>query len=173
MANINPDRYFPVSYDLLIGIEGIRILAEHGPKGLVGVLSLIQHAHCFEGQLRYHSTLGVDALARSSRLSRKKAKALSEWLIAEEWLIGVGNNTYVLGGPLRYPLKESRDWRYTRKSILERDNYTCHYCGAKAESVDHITPRSQGGLDTEDNLAACCKSCNSSKGAQTPDEWLP
>ena len=43
--------------------------------------------------------------------------------------------------------------------------------GAYRIQLDHVIPRSRGGVDTPDNLVACCKPCNTSKGALTPDEW--
>lgn len=39
----------------------------------------------------------------------------------------------------------------------------CVYCGATAQSVDHIVPVAQGGGGEWDNLAPACLSCNSSK----------
>lgn len=51
----------------------------------------------------------------------------------------------------------------------------CHYCGEeitkKNATVDHITPKSKGGTNNIDNLALCCKSCNSSKGEKTVDDY--
>ena len=40
--------------------------------------------------------------------------------------------------------------------ISERDNFTCQYCGASAQSVDHVIPKSKGGTGNWDNLVACC-----------------
>lgn len=46
-------------------------------------------------------------------------------------------------------------WATTRQRVLERDNWTCHICGkAGADTVDHITPVSQGGSHAMSNLAA-------------------
>src|SRR5574344_1144189 len=65
-----------------------------------------------------------------------------------------------------------------RRSIYERDNYTCQYCGVKVEkipikngektgpyptnmaTVDHVIPRSKGGRNTYSNLVTCCSRCN-------------
>jgi len=40
------------------------------------------------------------------------------------------------------------DWKGLRQFILERDNYTCQYCGDKKGpfEVDHVMPRSRGGF---------------------------
>lgn len=57
--------------------------------------------------------------------------------------------------------------RSLRIAILERDGYRCVYCGrSSADSlleVDHVTPRSVGGLDDPENLVVACQSCNRGK----------
>lgn len=56
-----------------------------------------------------------------------------------------------------------------RWQVLERDNFTCQYCGQKAPDahleVDHIVPRSEGGEDVEENLITACFACNRGKSA--------
>ncbi len=47
-----------------------------------------------------------------------------------------------------------------RSNIFIRDFYTCQYCGSKAESIDHIIPKSRGGQHEWSNVVACCKKCN-------------
>ena len=55
-------------------------------------------------------------------------------------------------------------WRKVRKQCLERDYYTCHYCGVEeATTADHIIPISKGGTDQLENLVAACNKCNSGK----------
>ncbi len=55
-----------------------------------------------------------------------------------------------------------------RFDILERDHYTCRFCGRRAPEteleVDHLQPRSKGGLDVPENLATTCRDCNRGKG---------
>jgi hypothetical protein len=54
-----------------------------------------------------------------------------------------------------------------RFQVLERDEFTCQYCGAKAPDaviqVDHIVPVANGGQDVADNLVAACLPCNYGK----------
>ena len=54
-----------------------------------------------------------------------------------------------------------------RFRVLERDNFTCQYCGAESPDVklhiDHIVPVSTGGRDTLENLVAACDRCNLGK----------
>src|SRR6266404_2636543 len=58
----------------------------------------------------------------------------------------------------------------SRKNILLRDRNTCQYCAivlsASDLTLDHVVPRSRGGLSTWENLVACCHSCNRTKGNQ-------
>ncbi len=51
----------------------------------------------------------------------------------------------------------------SRRAIFARDNYSCQYCGAPAENIDHVIPRSRGGLHIWENVVASCKTCNSRK----------
>jgi 5-methylcytosine-specific restriction endonuclease McrA len=60
--------------------------------------------------------------------------------------------------------------RVTRDGVLRRDGRTCAYCCGRADTVDHILPRSRGGGDTWFNLVAACQSCNGLKGHRTPQE---
>ena len=55
-------------------------------------------------------------------------------------------------------------YQRVRLEVLQRDYYTCHYCGvAEANTVDHLIPISKGGTDEASNMVACCTQCNSSK----------
>ncbi len=61
--------------------------------------------------------------------------------------------------------------------IVAEYDHRCAYCfGTKLEvgplQRDHVVPLAQGGSDTVSNIVPACKSCNSSKGARTPNEWL-
>lgn len=48
----------------------------------------------------------------------------------------------------------------------------CAACGATEDlAVDHKVPFSRGGSHHITNLQCLCRSCNSSKGARTPEEW--
>lgn len=55
-----------------------------------------------------------------------------------------------------------------RFDILERDHYTCRFCGRRAPEteleVDHVQPRSKGGSDAPANLVTACRDCNRGKG---------
>jgi 5-methylcytosine-specific restriction endonuclease McrA len=51
----------------------------------------------------------------------------------------------------------------TRRAVFARDEWTCQYCGATAENLDHVVPRSRGGAHSWDNVVAACRRCNSRK----------
>lgn len=48
----------------------------------------------------------------------------------------------------------------SRRAVLRRDGHVCGYCGQRADTVDHVTPRSHGGGTSWTNLVACCRRCN-------------
>ncbi|MGH3802762.1 MAG: HNH endonuclease [Pseudonocardiaceae bacterium] len=51
----------------------------------------------------------------------------------------------------------------TRAALMHRDRYRCSYCGARAETIDHVVPRSRGGEHCWENCVACCARCNHRK----------
>ena len=67
-------------------------------------------------------------------------------------------------------LPRSRSLPVSRRGVLRRDDHRCAYCGRTANTIDHVQPRSRGGLDSWDNLVACCLRCNNIKSDRTPAE---
>jgi len=54
----------------------------------------------------------------------------------------------------------------TRQDVLNRDNCRCRACGFSDSltlEIDHVKPRSLGGLDDLYNLQALCGFCNNAK----------
>ncbi len=60
-----------------------------------------------------------------------------------------------------------RNLQVSRRGVLRRDAHRCAYCGRSASTIDHIIPRSRGGVDSWENLVAACHGCNSAKGDRT------
>ena len=56
-----------------------------------------------------------------------------------------------------------------RFAVLNRDDFTCQYCGKLAQDiqleVDHIISVKQGGQTRMNNLITACGECNKGKGA--------
>ena len=50
-----------------------------------------------------------------------------------------------------------------REFIFSKTKGRCSYCGGKAEEIDHIIPRSNGGTNSTYNLTPACRSCNEKK----------
>ncbi|MBO0713929.1 MAG: HNH endonuclease [Acidimicrobiales bacterium] len=50
-----------------------------------------------------------------------------------------------------------------RRAVFARDEHRCQYCGAAAENIDHVVPRSRGGSHTWENVVAACRRCNARK----------
>lgn len=50
-----------------------------------------------------------------------------------------------------------------REFVFSKTNGQCSYCGAKAEEIDHIVPRANGGTNSTHNLTPACRSCNEKK----------
>ena len=65
------------------------------------------------------------------------------------------------------PYRATSHWKKIRIKVLQRDAYTCAYCGDVANEVDHIYPKVKGGEDTLDNLVAACRTCNIKKKDKT------
>lgn len=83
----------------------------------------------------------------------------------------------------RYINVPRRGARWSRRAVLQRDRFTCIYCGIKVGdmqkgrlltrqdfTVDHLIPRSRGGQNTWGNTACACPVCNHRKGNRTPHE---
>ena len=84
-----------------------------------------------------------------------------------------------------------------RKRVFERDNFTCKYCGKKAEKIlehrgisykplitlyisddwrpfeiDHKKPVSLGGTNDTRNLVTSCAKCNNKKSSKIYKNFL-
>ncbi len=51
----------------------------------------------------------------------------------------------------------------SRRGVFLRDKGVCQYCGRRAESIDHVVPRSRGGPHAWENVVAACRPCNAKK----------
>ena len=73
---------------------------------------------------------------------------------------------------LRYIVKVPyhRRTALSRRAVFARDEHRCQYCGAAADSIDHVMPRSRGGEHAWENVAAACRPCNLRKRDRTPEE---
>jgi 5-methylcytosine-specific restriction endonuclease McrA len=63
---------------------------------------------------------------------------------------------------------------FSRRNLFKRDRFTCQYCGGQPGpeelTIDHVMPRSRGGLSSWENCALACVACNKRKADRTPAE---
>lgn len=75
---------------------------------------------------------------------------------------------------LRYDRVPRHVVKFNRRNIFLRDRNSCQYCNRKFSqselSLDHVVPRSRGGLTTWENIVCACLKCNVRKGGRTPRE---
>ena len=57
---------------------------------------------------------------------------------------------------------------WSKRGVLQRDRFTCQYCGRTATTVDHVVPRSAGGRNDWLNTVAACRTCNHRKANRSP-----
>jgi 5-methylcytosine-specific restriction endonuclease McrA len=64
--------------------------------------------------------------------------------------------------------------RFNRRNLFARDGHQCQYCGrcfpTHQLSIDHVVPRSRGGMTSWENAVCSCVRCNTAKGGRTPQE---
>ena len=64
--------------------------------------------------------------------------------------------------------------RFNRRNVFARYGNQCQYCGQHFHmselSLDHVVPRSQGGVTSWENIVCACVACNVRKGGRTPTE---
>ena len=72
-----------------------------------------------------------------------------------------------------------KDWKQRRARVIARDGGLCQIegrmCTRRAEAVDHIIPRAQGGGDEMTNLRAVCDVCHEDRRRRpaVPAGWGP
>jgi len=58
--------------------------------------------------------------------------------------------------------------KFSRNNMYLRDLFKCQYCGEVYDyeelTIDHVIPKSKGGLTTWGNTVTSCKNCNQKKG---------
>jgi 5-methylcytosine-specific restriction endonuclease McrA len=94
--------------------------------------------------------------------------------ILEAKALGLSTVSVVFPAPsvirLMYLIRRPRPRvKLTRREIFIRDGYTCQYCERQGSdlTVDHVIPRSRGGLHVWDNVVSACKTCNHRKGGKS------
>ena len=71
----------------------------------------------------------------------------------------------------------TRRVRQLKQALAMRDGgAVCHYCGVRHKiyrlTLDHVVPRSRGGVNAKSNLVLACEPCNHAKGSRSYDEFM-
>lgn len=127
--------------------------------------------------------VGLQALANATGMSKQQVRR-EVYRLIELGLIAVVNqvdpttkehhpNRYII---LPMPPLSEQDAAQVRRPIrrdlvLAKNDGRCVYCGAPADTIDHVIPRSKGGTDDPDNLVPACRDCNSRKSNHL--DWSP
>lgn len=89
-----------------------------------------------------------------------KAEALAGsgcWLHAERLALEV---PAVVRLQAMVKVTRARELPISRRGVFLRDDHRCQYCDGRAETLDHVVPRSRGGSHTWENVVAACRLCN-------------
>lgn len=105
-----------------------------------------------------------------SALQREFEPAKYDWIRSVRFQIAVPRIIRLLG----YDRLPRHDVKFNRRNVYARDHSQCQYCGRRFTtselSLDHVVPRSQGGVASWTNVVACCLKCNVKKGGRTPEQ---
>lgn len=92
--------------------------------------------------------------------------ATRRWAAAHPNLVAVYSSNY------QHQRRANGGRGLTVQEVMDMLSKPCSYCSSKATTLDHVIPVSRGGKHEPENVVPACKSCNSSKGARTPEEWM-
>ena len=147
-------------------IEFIRNHANTGAKNIALVLG-IKYSTVVNVAHRHRISLKTnDKRGRSMAIHVMQTPETTETVCANKPIIdAIKYEMWIKREYMGKKVLWTGEWKKQRQRVLKRDGYVCAYCGQDATEVDHIIPRAKGGGHELDNLVACCKPCNSRKGA--------
>lgn len=74
----------------------------------------------------------------------------------------------------KYDRLPKADVKFNRNNLYQHYKGLCCYCGNKFNkgelNLDHVIPRSRGGLTNWNNIVTSCYPCNTRKDNRTPNE---
>jgi len=147
----------------LRGEDRLAFIAAGDGDGVVSVAAVARWCGCNEGE----AAQIINGMVERGIFMRvgHEVVAPSLWSLARG--IEEEVRSRVAKEPKRKPISKK-----LRQMVYQRDGWQCAYCGSDEQlTLDHITPLSAGGEDTEENLATCCLPCNLSKGTKPLEEW--
>ena len=92
----------------------------------------------------------------------------------EDWTVRSPSTSFKVPSivMLRKFHKFSKKVKFSRSNVFLRDMFTCQYCNdvfeKKELTIDHVIPKSKGGVTSWENVTTSCKSCNLKKADSIP-----
>lgn len=93
----------------------------------------------------------------------------------EDWVVRSAHEEHLVPAVIRFlkgALGRKKGVRFSRENVFARDKGKCQYCGCTVPRTDmtleHVTPRAQGGTTRWDNVVIACFDCNQKKRDRTP-----
>jgi 5-methylcytosine-specific restriction endonuclease McrA len=128
---------------------------------------LAEVIHVNEGQyLTYDFVSWQDVSAYQREFERER----HDWVRTVRTQIAVPRIIRLLG----YDRLPAQTVKLNRRNLFARDRNQCQYCGRHFPtadlSIDHVTPKAQGGGESWENLVCACIWCNAKKGGRTPGQ---
>ncbi len=95
----------------------------------------------------------------------------------------LGGQNYC-GTNLRFPKDSKERIKFYNKWLEQFGDFKCFYCDVETSphheethnrktTIDHLVPKSKGGLNKTPNLVIACFNCNQKKQNLTLEEFLP
>ena len=117
-----------------------------------------------------YANYDLESWAEVSALAAQLERERHDWVRTVRMDIAVPRVIRLIG----YDRLPAQEVKLNRRNLFARDRNQCQYCGnhfpTSDLSIDHVMPRSQGGLDTWTNLVCACIRCNAKKGGRTPEQ---
>jgi len=134
-------------------------------KGNDSDLVLVVSATDIVSIVHWHDAIGAVLMDKAVTLE-SNGKTINSQHLALPWPEVILQKRSLPAKLLRPPL--------CRRTIFERDNYTCQYCRAQPEEkklqVEHVIPKYLKGPHTFKNCVTSCGPCNNKKRNRTPEQ---
>lgn len=123
--------------------------------------------------INYQFQQFIDLPKALKHIIKEKVDIVSTW--EEDIHYSSGKIPYPSILKLKKPIKRNFVHNYfSRNALLKRDNKSCQYCSkflpAAHITIDHVIPKSRGGLTSFTNCVVACQPCNYKKANRTPEE---
>lgn len=121
------------------------------------------HQYKFDTTRLKNEDINVRLKLRSKKRIEYTVSYEQAVLMVNEGVAGIVHETLI------YKLYDRKTFK---EMILERDENICQYCGRYGDTVDHIKPKSEGGISSPINCVAACRKCNTNKGSLSLERYL-